>query len=130
MIDLPGISGITIAGDVGGRTELAVEPAIGEASLLRLLYWLPPGCELSFYDQYFPGTRGDPGAYVDIQRKGDWFQYHMGNHGWFQPWTTQSPELLVAWIALNLKPKPGNPGPLRKMVVEANARLPDAFVRN
>lgn len=129
MIEMPAIANLTIVKCESDRVEVAVGPEAGEGAFLRLLFWLPRGHELSFYDQYFPGTSGDPGAYVDVQRKNDWFLYHMGNHGWSSDWATQSPELLAAWMALNLKAKPGNPEPLRQIGILENARLPEAFIR-
>ncbi|NWF74619.1 MAG: hypothetical protein HXY51_16490 [Nitrospirae bacterium] len=129
MIEMPAIAGLTIAKRTSDCVEVAVGPEAGEGVFLRLLFWLPRGHELSFYDQYFPGTSGDPGAYVDVQRKNDWFLYHMGNHGWSSDWATQSPELLAAWMALNLQAKPGNSEPLKQIGVRENAQLPEAFTR-
>ncbi len=129
MIELPAIAGLTIAKCQGDETEIAVGPEVGKADFLRLLFWLPRAHELSFYDQYFPGTRNDPGAYVDVQRNDDLFQYRLGNHGWFQDWSYQSPELLAALLALNLKAKPGNPVPLKRLRISEGARLPRAFAR-
>lgn len=129
MIELPDIAGFAIASHRGDETQVSVGPEVGEAAFLRLLLWLPPAHELSFYDQYFPGTRNDPGAYVDIQRKDDLFQYHLANHGWFQDWSYQSGELLAALMALNLRAKPDNPVPMRKLRITEGARLPRAFTR-
>ncbi|NOS82550.1 MAG: hypothetical protein E8D46_00270 [Nitrospira sp.] len=129
MIEMPAIAGLTVAKRTSDHVEITVGPEAGEGAFLRLLFWLPRGHELSFYDQYFPGTSGDPGAYVDVQRKNDWFLYHMGNHGWSSDWATQSPELMAAWMSLNLKAKAGNPEPLKKIEIRENARLPEAFIR-
>jgi hypothetical protein len=129
MTTPPAIPGIDLASREAGLIHLALGPEVGEAQLLHLLYWLPRGCELSFYDQYFPGTSSDPGAHVDVQRKGDRFLYRLGNHGWFQDWFSQSAELLAAWMMLNRKAKPGIAEPLATLRVRTGARLPDAFVR-
>ena len=129
MIELPAIAGLVVAKRDSNGVEIAVGPEAGEAAFLRLLFWLPRGYELSFYDQYFPGASGNPGAYVDVQRKNDWFQYRMGNHGWSQQWATQSPELLAAWMALNMKAKPANRDPLKRIVIRKLAQLPEAFTR-
>jgi len=128
-IELPAIDGLTVTKREGDQTEIAVGPQAGDAQFLRLLFWLPTAHELSFYDQYFPGTRNDPGAYVDVQRKNEMFQYRMGNHGWFHDWSYQSPELLAALMVLNLRSKPGNPEPLTKIRICAGAKLPRAFAR-
>ncbi len=129
MIELPAISGLTITKLQGNDAEVAVGLDIGEADFLRLLLWLPHAHELSFYDQYFPGTPNDPGAYVDVQRHDDRFQYRLANHGWFQDWSYQSPELLAALMALNLKAKPSNPVPLKSFRISEGACLPRAFAR-
>lgn len=73
-------------------------------SFLALLLWLPEGFELFFYDQYYP-SMSDPGAYVSIQRREGIFIYMLGNHGWSGEWLKQSPELLAAWLALNMRKK-------------------------
>jgi hypothetical protein len=129
MIELPPIAGLTIAKLQGNDAQVAVGPEIGEAGFLRLLLQLPRAHELAFYDQYFPGTRNDPGAYVDVQRHDDLFQYRLANHGWFHDWSYQSAELLAALMALNLRAKPSNPVPLKSLRITEGARLPRAFAR-
>ena len=62
MIELPAIAGLTVAKLQGNDAQVADGLEAGEAQFLRLLLWLPRANELSFYDQYFPGTRNDPGA--------------------------------------------------------------------
>jgi hypothetical protein len=62
MIELPAMAGLTIATHQGNETEVADGPEVDEPDFLRLMLWPPRAHELSFYDQYFPGTRNDPGA--------------------------------------------------------------------
>jgi hypothetical protein len=66
---------------------------------------------------------------VDLQRNGDLFQYRLANHGWFHDWSYQSPELLAALMALNVRRKPSNPVPLKTLRITEGARLPLAFAR-
>ena len=54
---------------------------------------------MDFHDPYFPQL-SDPGAYVLIQRRGDQFLHRLGNHGWLNRWTHQSPDLLAAYLQL------------------------------
>ncbi|THJ25562.1 MAG: hypothetical protein CAF45_000575 [Nitrospira sp. CG24E] len=126
MIEFPDIPGLKLATRTERGIDLDVAPDTPASSFLHLLWWLPRRCELSFYDQFFPSP-SDPGAYVDVQRKKDWFQYRMSNHGWSQTWNTQSPELIAAWLVLNLKAKSTVNEPLRRMRVDENVSLPDAF---
>ena len=123
---LPEIKGISLLARDGEKLTLSVTPDAGAPQFLRLLFWLPHAHELSFFDQYFPSPT-DPGAYVDIQHKSEWFQYRMGNHGWTSGWLYQSPELLAALLVLNLTPKPGCPEPLTTLRVQKAAWLAPGF---
>jgi hypothetical protein len=93
-------------------------------SFLSLLQWLPELWELNFYDQFFPSPT-DPGAYVSVQRSGDAFWYMMGNHAWREKWRRQSPELLSAWMHLNLESKDSNSQVLKEMSVRKGVRFWD-----
>lgn len=98
---LVNIAGFTVIED---RDGLVLEPAvgIGRTELLELLALLPPEYELSFYDRFYP-SMSDPGAYVSIERNGAGsYGYMMGNHGWSSDWLRQRPELLAAWMLLNV----------------------------
>lgn len=119
MIQLPNLPGITVGSRFESETTLLIAPTVGVEAVRHLLWWLPKGHELSFYDQYFPGTQDDPGAYVRIQRWHDSFRFRLGNHGWFQDSQSQSPELLAAWIVLNLQPKPGVDQSLRSLSIHS-----------
>ena len=130
MIQFPDLAGLHIANRTPEGFELDVGPDCSEATFLRLLFWLPPRHELFFYDQFFPGTANDPGAYVAVQRRADWFLNSLGNHGWSQAWAPQSPNLIAAWMALNLKAKAANPEPLRRLRIREAADLPEAFTRD
>jgi hypothetical protein len=110
-----------------GDIILEVKSATFE-SFLGVLSWLPEDSVLRFYDQYYPTNDTDPGAYITIQRKaprqgrlspiGE-FQFRMGNHGWSSDWVSQSPELLAAWMALNVRPKTPRPNePLKEITIK------------
>ena len=77
----------------------AVAPEASAEDFIALLAWLPRGFELAFHDQYYPSA-SEPGAYVRIQRNDN-----SGNHGWSSDWPKQSPELLAAWMVLNVTRK-------------------------
>lgn len=100
---LPQIENLTAA-QAADSLELSVSATAVVDNSLALLDWLPEEFELIFYDQFYPGM-SDPGAYVTAQRKGSNFIYMLGNHGWSSDWSKQSPELLAAWLALNMKKK-------------------------
>jgi hypothetical protein len=87
-----------------GALDFDVAPQACADDFLALLVWLPRGFELGFYDQYYP-SMSDPGAYVSIQRKEIVFAYKLANHGWSSDWLKQSPELLAAWMMLNMTKK-------------------------
>jgi hypothetical protein len=84
--------------------DFSIAPETCASDFIELLVWLPPGVELSFYDQFYP-SMSDPGAYVDIQRNDSIYIYKLGNHGWSCDWSKQSPELLAAWMQLNMTKK-------------------------
>ena len=126
MTALPLIEGIRLAEESEDGLVLAVGPEAGTPQFMRLLFWLPGGHELEFLDQYFPSPT-DPGGYVDIQRKGDWFLYRVGNHGWTTGWLSQSPQLLSAMMVLNLDPEPSCPAPLTRIRVKRGALVHSAF---
>ena len=123
----PGIRGLRAAPDAGGLA-FALDADCDVESFRQLLGWLPPRHELSFFDPHFPGTRGDPGGWVYVQRRGDWYLHHIANHGWSTEWTTQSAALLAAWMALGLLPAqaPSN-APSVPLRVRIDAQLPPAF---
>lgn len=88
-------------------------------TFMQLLQWLPYGYDLGFYDQYQnnTGTEDDPGVFVSIVRRDSTFIYKTGNHGWSSGWTYQSPEVLAAWMELNLRPAGARPSPLKTIDV-------------
>lgn len=96
----PRIDGLEFVPDGKGYSVTFTSPPM--ASFRDVLTWLPEGWELSFYDRFYPRI-SDPGAYIDVQRQGERFVYHMGNHGWTSEWRMQSMELLAAWMHLNLE---------------------------
>lgn len=99
---LPQAEGLTF--EMTSATTVAVRfGSPPRASFLTLVRWLPPTWELRFYDQYYPSL-SDPGGYVSVQRNGEAFAYMVGNHGWSTDWLKQSPELIAAWLHLNLDP--------------------------
>jgi len=87
-----------------GSIDFTVAPDACADDFIALLAWLPRGFELGFYDQYYP-SMSDPGAYVGVQRKDSAYIYKLGNHGWSSDWSQQSPELLAAWMMLNMTKK-------------------------
>lgn len=102
---LPGIVPVRLS-NWQFRLELSGPDA---ASLLTLLEWLPVERELSFWDSFYPKLT-DPGAGVSIQSDHGRFVHKLGNHGWTSGWNLQSPEVLAAWIILNLNaPLPHEP---------------------
>ncbi len=124
--DLPGIPGISLLERGEDSIKLAVGPEAEAPQFLRLLLWLPRRFELSFFDQYFPSPT-DPGGFVDIQRKEQWFRYRMGNHGWSTGWQYQSPQLLAALMALNRVPIASCPEPLERIRVRKAAHDPEGW---
>jgi len=103
--------------------EFTLLDGVTEASFTELLRWLPPSYELQFYDQYYP-SMSDPGAYVSVQRKENHFIYKLGNHGWSSDWSAQSPELLAAWLLLNMKKKSNYTKSLSSISVKKVLRNP------
>jgi hypothetical protein len=97
---LPNIQHL-VASQSKDSLDFAVAAEASSCDFIALLAWLPRGFELGFYDQYYP-SMSDPGAYVDIQRNESAYIYTLGNHGWSVDWSKQSPELLAAWMVLNL----------------------------
>ena len=116
----PAADGLTFG--VGNNSAIAVRlDAPPPASFLVLLRWLPRHWELRFFDQYFPQI-SDPGGYVSVQRNEARFKYMVGNHGWTTEWQLQSPELIAAWLSLNLTPaNPYSPKFERIEIVSAHA---------
>lgn len=127
MREFPVNPGLTLGECVSTEWRIEVACDTAASSFLRLIWWLPRSFELSFYDQYFPGSPNDPGAYVDVQRKHDRFLYRMGNHGWSTEWQAQSPDFIAAWMALNLTPKPTVNEPLKGLRLRTDATLPETF---
>jgi hypothetical protein len=97
-VKVPTLTGMTfVTRDKGGFALSLDHPT--HADFEALLHWLPEGWEVDFHDPYFPQL-SDPGAYVLIQRRGDRFLHRLGNHGWLNHWTHQSPDLLAAYLQL------------------------------
>lgn len=113
--DFPSIAGLSLSGASGDEHRVVVGEGCDAAEFERLLCWLPRDCELTFYDQHYPGTRGDPGAWVDVQRRDDQWRYRLGNHGWSSGWMAQSAAALAAWMALNVQAHPQVREPLREL---------------
>lgn len=126
MAPLPDIQGIALSEEREDEMAFSVDPGAGAPQFMRLLFWLPGGHELEFFDQFFPSPT-DPGGYVDIQRKGDWFLYRVGNHGWTTGWLSQSPQVLAAMMVLNRDPEPSCPAPLTRIRVKRGALVHSAF---
>ena len=97
---IPKIPNLT-ARQADNTLVVEVEPGAVLADFVALLKWLPRGYGVHFYDQYYP-TISDPGAYVEVQRNEEFLLYMFANHGWSSGWSRQSPELLSAWMLLNM----------------------------
>ncbi|WP_420629218.1 nitroreductase/quinone reductase family protein [Candidatus Leptofilum sp.] len=77
--------------------ELAMEHLPPEKTVRATLDGLPEMHELRFYDASHPSP-SDPGAYVQIRRRGEGYELFKGNHGWSSGWKPETAASILTYM--------------------------------